>query len=122
LVNGVTIQAFLLRCKLLLEEGITQWGLISLIFLTALCAFGLGRLSALETEQLPLSITEAPKAANSLALAPGGYVVASRTGSVYYLPWCSGAQKMSPQNQVWFGSEEAAEKAGYTPSKSCKGL
>jgi hypothetical protein len=122
LVNGVTIQAFLLRCKTLLEEGIGQWGLISLLFLGVFGAFGLGRLSALEDVKTPISITQAPQTANVIALAPGGFVVASRTGSVYYLPWCAGAQKMAQANQVWFSSEAAAQKAGYTPSKSCKGL
>lgn len=121
-VNGVTIQDFFLRCKAVLEEGIGQWGLIALVFLVALCAFGLGRLSALEDAKPPISITQALQSAEAFALAPGGYVVASRTGSVYYLPWCSGAEKIAQGNQVWFSSEEAAQKAGYAPSKGCKGL
>jgi hypothetical protein len=121
-VNGVTIQAFWLRCKVVLEEGIGQWGLILLVFLATSGAFGLGRLSTLESAQPPVSIVQAPQSAEILALAPGGYVVASRTGSVYYLPWCSGAEKIVQGNQVWFSSEAAAQKAGYTPSKSCKGL
>jgi hypothetical protein len=121
-VNGVTLQDFWLRCKAILEEGIGQWGLLFLVFLVAMAAFGLGRLSALESPLPPVSITQAPRAATILSLSPGGYVVASRTGSVYYLPWCSGAQKISSDKQVWFSSEAAAQKAGYTPSKSCKGL
>ena len=121
-MNGVTIQDFLLRCKAALEEGIGQWGLICLVILASSFAFGFGRLSALEDAKPVLSIQEAPQTANVLALAPGGYVVASRSGSVYYLPWCSGAQKIAQGNQVWFSSEAAAQKAGYGPSKSCKGL
>ncbi len=121
-MNGVTIQAFGLRCKAMLEEGIGHWGLILLVFLAVFGAFGLGRLSALEDAQEPISINTAPVATNALALAPGGYVVASRTGSVYYLPWCAGAQKIVQGNQVWFSSEASAQKAGYAPSKSCKGL
>jgi hypothetical protein len=121
-VNGVTIQAFWLRCKALVEEGIGQFGLILLVFLTAMAAFGLGRLSAFETVLPPVSIQQAPQVAQVLTLAPGGYVVASKTGSVYYLPWCAGAQKMASDKQVWFSSESAAQKAGYAPSKSCRGL
>lgn len=121
-MNGVTIQAFLLRCKALLEVAILEWGLISLVFLVALTAFGLGRLSVLEIVKPPIDIQLAPKAQQMLALSPGGYVVASRSGSVYYLPWCSGAEKMAAANQVWFPSEAAAQRAGYSPSKSCKGL
>lgn len=121
-MNGVTIQAFWLRCKLLIEAEIGEWGLISLVFLVALSAFGLGRLSSVEVVKPPIGITQAPKAAQILALSPGGYVVASKNGSVYYLPWCSGAQKMDPQKQIWFLSEAAAQEAGYSPSKGCKGL
>jgi Metal binding domain of Ada len=121
-VNGVTIQAFWLRCKAVIEDGVGQWGLILLLFLAIFCAFGLGRLSALESPQAPVSITEALESANVVALAPGDFVVASRSGSVYYLPWCAGAQRIAQGNQVWFPSETAAQKAGYAASKSCKGL
>ena len=44
------------------------------------------------------------------------YYVASKNGKRYYLPWCySGSEK----NKVRFETKEAAEKAGYTPAKSC---
>lgn len=121
-MNGVTIQEYIARCKGILDDGIGQFGLLLLVFLVGIGSFGLGRLSALEDAKLPVAIIQAPEAENITALPPGGYVVASRTGSVYYLPWCSGAQKMAAGNQVWFGSEAAAQKAGYSPSKSCKGL
>lgn len=121
-MNGVTIQDFWLRCKAFAEEGIGNFGLLLLVFLTALAAFGLGRLSTFEEAKPPVSIEQAPQTTDVLALAPGGFVVASRAGSVYYLPWCSGAQKIETQNQIWFSSEAAAQKAGYAPSKSCKGL
>ncbi|HUO50737.1 MAG TPA: Ada metal-binding domain-containing protein [Candidatus Paceibacterota bacterium] len=121
-MSGVTIQDFVVRCKVLLEVGISQYGLIILVFLVAFGAFGLGRLSVFETVQPVLSVETAPVATAILALPPGGYVVASKTGSVYYLPWCSGAQKIAVGNQVWFSSEKDAQAAGYTPSKSCKGL
>ncbi|MDR3572146.1 MAG: hypothetical protein P4L81_08270 [Candidatus Pacebacteria bacterium] len=76
----------------------------------------------LETIKPPIAIEEAPQTAQILAVAPGGYVVASRSGSVYYLPWCAGADKIPADKQLWFTSEAAAQKAGYTPAKSCKGL
>jgi len=121
-VNGVTIQDFVLGCKAGLETAVGEWGLIALVFSVALSSFGLGRLSMLENVLPPLSVTSAPRIAQALALPAGGYVVASRSGSVYYLPWCSGAQKIAAGKQVWFPSEDAAQKAGYAPSKSCKGL
>lgn len=55
-------------------------------------------------------------------MAVGGLVVASRNGSVYHFPWCSGGSQIKQENMIWFTSEEAAKEAGYTPSKSCKGL
>ncbi len=121
-VNGVTIQDFLVRCKNLLEEGIGQWGLIVMVFLTSAGSFCLGRLSALEDARPPVSIREAPIDQKLLAIPLGGQFVGSRTGGVYYYPWCAGAQKIPDASQVWFSSEEAAQKAGYQAAKNCKGL
>lgn len=48
--------------------------------------------------------------------------VASKNGSVYHLPWCSGAKRIKDENKVWFESKVAAEAAGYRPASNCKGL
>ncbi len=48
--------------------------------------------------------------------------VAARTGKSYYYPWCTGAKRIAEKNKVWFATQAEAEKAGYTASKSCKGL
>jgi len=110
------------KIKLLLEDGVAEWGLVAIVFLVALASFGLGRLSALEDDRPPVAVTEAPAAMKPQAMAMGGLLVASRTGSTYYYPWCSGASKIALANQVWFASEAAAQKAGYAPAKNCKGL
>ena len=115
-----TIQESCLRIKVLLEKGVGEWGLITLIILVALACFGLGRLSALTEAKTPIAIRQAASAAQ--ALAPGGMYVASKSGSVYYFPWCGGAQSIQPSEQVWFKTEVAAKKAGYAPAKNCKGL
>lgn len=52
----------------------------------------------------------------------GGEVVASKTGEVYYFPWCSGGDAVPAQYQRWFKDETAAQKAGYRPAKNCRGL
>jgi hypothetical protein len=52
----------------------------------------------------------------------GGQLVASRTGSKYHLPWCSGAQSIKEANKVWFSSKEEAERAGYAPATNCRGI
>ena len=116
------IQDIGLKIKGLGADLVHEWGLVLIVFLVALASFGLGRLSALEDARPPISITQAPTAANQQAIAPGGLLVAARSGSVYYYPWCTGASKILPQNQRWFQSEGAARKAGYAPAKNCKGL
>ncbi len=116
------IQHFWQKIKNLAEDGVGEWGLVAIIFLLALSSFGLGRLSVYEEPNQPVAVAHSAKTAEPAGMYPGGLFVASRSGSVYYFPWCSGAQKILPANQVWFASEEAALRAGYGPSKACKGL
>lgn len=52
----------------------------------------------------------------------GGTYVASKTGSAYHFPWCSGAKRIKEENKIYFDTKEAAEKAGYHPAGNCKGL
>jgi methylphosphotriester-DNA--protein-cysteine methyltransferase len=51
-----------------------------------------------------------------------GTYVASKSGSAYHFPWCSGAQRIKEENKVWFETKEEAELAGYRPASNCKGL
>ncbi len=51
----------------------------------------------------------------------GGYV-ASKNGTKYHLPWCTGAKRIKDENKVWFKTKEDAEKAGLTPASNCKGI
>lgn len=48
--------------------------------------------------------------------------VASKNGTKYYLPTCSGARRIKEENQVWFGTVEAAAAAGYSAAANCPGL
>ena len=48
--------------------------------------------------------------------------VASKNGTKYHLPTCSGAKTIGETNKVWFASKEAAEAAGYAPAANCKGI
>lgn len=117
-----TIPEWREKIKTWIDEVVAEWGMVAIVFLVALAAFGLGRLSALESVLPPVALAEAPVAEKPTALYMGSLLVATRSGSTYYYPWCSGAQKIAPSNQVWFASETAAQKAGYTPAKACKGL
>lgn len=110
------------KINTLLDGLVGEWGIAIIVFLVALSSFGLGRLSALEEVRPPVAIGQAPESTKPEGLFVGGLIVASRSGSVYYFPWCSGAGKILPANQRWFASESEAQGAGYTPAKACKGL
>lgn len=99
--------------------------IILLILLTACCSFGLGRLSKIENSQTPLIIKNPTATDNNLAQISqvlGGKYVASKNSDKYHAPWCSGAQRIKADNQIWFNSKEEAELAGYTPASNCKGI
>ena len=116
------IHEFIILCKRHLDAGIGEWGLVIIIFLLAIGSFGLGRLSALVDAKPPISLSQGEFDAAPGNLIQGGQFVASRTGSVYYFPWCSGVSKITPQNQRWFLDEKSAQAAGYKPAKNCQGL
>ncbi|PIT91510.1 hypothetical protein COU17_00030 [Candidatus Kaiserbacteria bacterium CG10_big_fil_rev_8_21_14_0_10_49_17] len=105
--------------------------LILAIILVGTAGFGLGRLSVLETATEPVWI-EYPEGYSgedilsaSAARAPeiaGGEVVASKNGSKYHYPWCSGAKRIAEKNLITFSSITEARAAGYEPAANCKGL
>jgi hypothetical protein len=51
-----------------------------------------------------------------------GNYVASKNGTAYYLPSCSGAGRIKDENKIWFDTESAAENAGYKKAANCSGL
>ncbi len=115
---------------------------ILLIIMVGFGSFGLGRLSKLQEGKSPVRIEQAlaTQSASALSaspapakkmgatpsvqqpLAPGGELIASKGGTKYHFPWCSGAQRISEANKLRFKSVEEARKAGYTPASNCKGL
>ncbi len=107
-------------------------GIITVIVLVALASFGIGRLSVIYGQKEDFEIIYPHQGASALeavntasqegqGVVSGGFV-ASKTGSKYHLPWCSGAQRIKESNKVFFGTKVEAEAAGYTPAKNCKGL
>jgi|GEM_PF-1043819 len=46
--------------------------------------------------------------------------VGSKNSDKYHLPSCTWAQKISPENEVWFFSAADAKSKGYTPCGVCK--
>lgn len=121
------------------EEYIT----VAILVLVALTSFGLGRLSVLEPGREPVRIispeqTNKPRVVGELPSSSqmvgtkdaavlsnameGGEVVASKNGTKYHLPWCSGAKRITAANKITFETAQEAEKAGYTPAANCPGL
>lgn len=46
--------------------------------------------------------------------------IGSINSDKYHYPACRWAEKIKPENEVWFSSAEEARKAGYKPCKMCK--
>ena len=103
--------------------------IIAILVLACSLSFGLGYLAGKDVGQRsgdsPLSVSsEAGQAPTSEVEAPTGSVgvVASKNGTKYYLPSCSGANRISVANKISFPSPAAATAAGYTPAANCKGI
>ncbi len=98
-----------------------------IIFFTGLSGFGLGRLSVDIKQNKPLFVVqptsqEFPEASSSNSDKTDKRVMASRNGTIYYYPWCSGAKRIKEENIVWFATKEAASSAGLKPAANCSGL
>lgn len=104
-----------------------------IIVLLATLSFGLGRLSATGGpkppvtlcglgEKIPVSGSPEVVGAGAVFSVTQGEYVASKNGTVYHFPWCSGAKRISEENKVWFTTKKEAERAGYRPASNCKGL
>ncbi len=136
----MNIRYFIEKCK---EYGRGDVAVALIVILVGLASFGLGRLSMLEAGHPPLRILYpedaaapasvtlkgdasplvAPQAAAvSAADGNGPAVVASKNGTKYYLPSCSGASRISPANLVSFPSPRAAKDSGYEPAANCPGI
>ncbi len=63
------------------------------------------------TDKEPVIMEQSPK-----------IYVASKNGSVFYLPSCGGVRLIKEANKIWFSSKEEASRAGYKPAANCKGL
>ncbi len=106
--------------------------LVSSILILGILSFGLGRLSVPKGDTSPVLLCTTATTifdqetrdenSDAIPLSQGGEYVASKNGTVYHLPWCSGAQRIKEENKVWFTTQEEAEEAGYRPAANCKGL
>jgi len=128
------------KIKGILEDG--RLFFLVVVFMVALGAFGLGRLSLKQSETPAPVKKTVPRTSSQVATPPqlsavvpiaekatttsggvqeGGYV-GSKNGTKYHLPWCSGAKRIKEENKVYFADKALAEKAGYTPAENCPGI
>lgn len=82
-------------------------------------SFGLGYLTGLDVKNASTPAIEQSIVSVS---ADEGKVVASKSGTKYYPIGCTGAERISEKNKIWFVSSEAAVAAGYAPAENCKGI
>jgi hypothetical protein len=106
--------------------------LLSILIITvSSLSFYLGRLSVADAPVGAMGETESQSATaisgtdisgpTELVDESGAYV-ASKSGTKYHLPWCTGAKQIKESNKIWFETKEEAERAGYTPASNCKGI
>lgn len=82
-------------------------------------AFGMGRLSVLTKNIESIEIEDRGEVVEKIEEInqEKGIFVGSRNSDKYHFPDCSWAEKIKPENQIWFKSEQDAESHGYTASK-----
>lgn|SRR3990167_8739233 len=128
------------KCKVWLERIPRDVLVVVALILSSSAGFGLGYLagqgagqgSGVTIQVVPpsdttLEVTPQPAAAAAAGEGAGtrvlvGKYVASKNGTKYYLPNCSGAKRISETNKVWFATAAVAVAEGYTPAANCPGL
>ena len=118
-------------------ERIAEWWgksksdvfLVSLVVLTGVLGFGLGRLSKITQSREAVRVERSLPSGERGLTSKGSETsnvsdtfVASKNGTKYFYPWCAGANLISPQNKTAFATRAEAERAGYAPAQNCKGL
>ena len=107
------------KCKSLIAKVPRDVLILAILILASSLSFGLGYLAGLDAEESILGIERATTGGVG---AESVGVVASKSGTKYYLPSCAGADRISDANKVWFVSASAASAAGYTPALNCEGI
>jgi|SRR3989344_5461119 len=107
------------KCKSIVATVPRDVLILAILVLASSMSFGLGYLAGLDAGR----DTNIPfESSPIVAASTEGRVVASKSGTKYYLPECAGADRISDANKIWFTSASAAGAAGYAPAANCKGL
>ena len=133
----MSINHFTDKIKGIIDIDNTTLVCLLVVVLVGVSSFGLGRLSTMDTNdnngiilennnpnivkgEIGKSIEAENSIDNTMINTKEKLYVASKNGKLYYGVGCSGANRISEKNKVWFASREDAEKAGYSISSSCK--
>ena len=110
------------KCKSIVATVPRDVLILAILVLASSASFGLGYLAGLDAgRDTNISFETSPIVVASIE-GIEGQVVASKSGTKYYLPECAGADRISDANKIWFTSVSAAGAAGYAPAANCKGL
>ena len=91
------------------------------IFFISILSVGIVRFYTLREEREPLRfVTGGDKVLNEESVEASVLLVASKNGTRYYYPWCSGVSRLKEANKIWFRSIKEAEQAGYIIASGCE--
>jgi hypothetical protein len=95
-------------------------------FVLLLClvfSYDVGYIEATIAQKPPLFVQKQVSLETlEMGSSAGSGVVASKSGTTFYYPWCSGRNRIKPENERWFGSPGEALKYGLKPAQNCLGL
>lgn len=84
-----------------------------IVLLSSLASFGMGYAAGQDSGQ--------GSPVMQLSSCPAfEFVVASRSGTKYYYPWCAGADQIDDAHRIWYPQAIDAENAGYTRASRCE--
>ncbi len=124
---GIDQEAFLQKIS-------TAWVMVSLIGVGSVL-YLVGRIDAQEASQQASITINYPQEAAEIDLSPEsqvasqslvepsvptGQIVASKNGTRYYTPGCSGINRIKPENIISFETPEEAQAQGLTIAKACQ--
>ncbi len=125
----MSIQDGLTKIKTLDSGQKERVFVVILIILVGTASFGLGRLSILEGTKVPVHVENIANSSPQVlgdstepspVETPASMVLASKTGTAYYYPSCSGANRISEKNKITFPSAKEAEAFGLHIGPGCK--
>jgi hypothetical protein len=94
--------------------------LMIIIITVAFSAFSIGWISRGQADN-----TTIPKQQITLPSGSGekmSHYVSSQNSDIFHYRWCSGAQRIDPENKVYYQSYEKAVASGLKPAGNCPGL